>query len=63
MKGYTSKTAIENYLLESIDSSFNTQIENWIESIEKYIDNYTGRNFKADTEASERKFDGNAGLS
>ena len=58
MKGYTNKTEIENYLLTTIDSSFDTQIEHWIEDMEAYIDNYTSRNFIADSVESERLYDG-----
>jgi len=58
MRGYTAKIAIENYLLTNIDSSFDTQIDTWIEAVEKYIENYTGRIFIADTEATEKKYDG-----
>lgn len=58
MKGYTTKTAIENYILQNIDSSFDSQIEAWIASVETIIDNATGRNFKADAEASPRVYDG-----
>lgn len=56
-KGYTTKTKIENYILQNIDSSFDTQIDNWIAGIEKTIDKYTGRNFIADTVASARVYD------
>lgn len=59
MKGYTSKTNLENYTLTEIDTSFDNQIESWIEAIENYIDNLTGRSFVADTSASERLFSGN----
>lgn len=63
MKGYTNKTSIENYLLVSIDESFDDQIEAWIGSVEKIIDKMTGRNFIADEEASERVYDGdNTGI-
>jgi hypothetical protein len=58
-KGYTTRQQIENYLLITIDSSFYTQVDSWITQIEKYIDQLTGRNFVADTVASERLFDGN----
>jgi len=57
-KGYTDKENIENYLLKEIDSSFDGQIDSWIASVERIIDNYTGRNFIADTVASARLFDG-----
>lgn len=58
-KGYTTKTAVENYILQNIDSSFDSQLDSWIAGIERVIDNYTGRNFKADSAASARVFDGN----
>ena len=59
MKGYTDKTTLENYTLQTIDASFDLQITAWIEAIEKYIEQYTGRVFIADEEASERVYDGN----
>ena len=61
-KGYTTKTALENYILQNIDASFDSQITSWIEAIEAFIDIQTGRNFIADSEASERVFDGRGGL-
>lgn len=57
-KGYTSKDDIENYLLEDIDVSFDTQIDRWIEGVENMIDKLTGRNFIADALATARVFDG-----
>ncbi len=57
-KGYTNKQAIENYLLIEIDDSFNSQVDAWMASIERIIDNYTSRNFKADSTASARVYDG-----
>jgi len=57
-KGYTTKQAIENYMLTEIDDSFDSQIDAWIASVERIIDNYTGRNFKADSTASARVYDG-----
>lgn len=59
MKGYTTKAAIENYTLQSIDASFADQIDSWIEAMENFIDQQTGRNFIADTEAVEKIYDGN----
>jgi len=35
-KGYTTKTAIENYMLTVIDASFDDQIDEWIEAAEWY---------------------------
>lgn len=57
-KGYTDKTAIENYLLSDIGSAFDTQLDSWIAGVENIIDQLTGRNFIADEEASERLYDG-----
>jgi len=54
---YCSKTDIENYLLTTIDSSFNTPISSWIASVSKWIDNYTGRTFEEVNEV--KKYDGN----
>lgn len=59
MKGYTSISEIENYLLTTIDEDFKSQVNGWIEIMENYVDSKTGRNFKADTEASDRYFNGN----
>lgn len=61
LKGYTDKTAIENYLLITIDASFDTQIDEWIESVEQYIDHETNRDFSVvedDAIAEDRTFDG-----
>lgn len=57
-KGYTSKLNIENYLLITIDPSFDSQVDSWIEDIESFIDEVTGRNFIADANASARLFSG-----
>lgn len=56
---YTDKTKIENYALTTIDSSFDTQVDEWIESITRYIEQYTGRVFIADSTAKARLYDGN----
>lgn len=58
MKGYTSKTEIENYLLIDIDESFVDQVNRWITGVEEYIDHLTGRSFIADATATVRKYDG-----
>jgi hypothetical protein len=58
LKGYTTRQQIENYLLITVDASFYTQVNSWIEQIEKYIDQTTGRNFIADTVASRKYYDG-----
>jgi hypothetical protein len=57
-KGYTTKAHVENYILQEINSTFDTQLDSWIDAVEKYIDKITGRNFKADVTATERLFDG-----
>ena len=61
MRGYTSKINLERYTLQTIDTSFDTQINSWIESIEGFIGRYTGRIFIADTTASEKTYDGEGG--
>jgi len=58
MPKYTSITEIENYLSIKIDSLLKTQVEEWIDSVENYIEKETGRVFVADEEASIRKYDG-----
>ncbi len=59
---YTTKSAIENYLLKDINSSFDEQIEEWISAISKFIDQYTNRTFavddESDAEATARLFEG-----
>jgi hypothetical protein len=59
MKGYTTIEQIENYLLTEINIGFETQVESWIEEVEDYIDQMTGRNFVADTVASIKSYNGN----
>jgi hypothetical protein len=58
---YTNKSEIEGFTLLSIDNSFDTQIDSWIESISAYIDSYTQRKFgvNASDNTEERLFDGN----
>lgn len=61
MKGYTSKQKIEDYLLVTIDSSFDDQVDRWIEAAEEIIDQETGKDFmpqEDEAEPSERVFDG-----
>jgi hypothetical protein len=59
MKGYTSRAKIEDFLLLAIDESFHDRVDNWIGDVERFIDEYTGRNFIADGTASARLFNGN----
>lgn len=58
-KGYTSKADIEAYIMQDIAASFDTQINNWISSVEKYIESFTERIFIADSAASIRLYNGN----
>lgn len=58
VKGYTTKDIIQNYTGLTISSSLDTQFGAWIEGVEHYIDKYTGRNFKADADATPRLYDG-----
>lgn len=53
---YTNRLSIENYLLTSIAEAFDSQIDDWIFSMETYIEGITGRKFLADTVASRRSF-------
>ena len=55
---YTSKSRIQNFLLITIDDSFDTQISEWIASVEKWINNYCGREFETET-ATYKLYDGN----
>ncbi len=57
-KGYTTEADIENYMLTDIDPSFATQLDGWITSVEKIIEQITGRVFIADATASARFFSG-----
>jgi len=58
LKNYTTLQNIQNYLLITVKPSFQTQVDTWMEEIEKYIDQKTGRNFVADTTASAKYYDG-----
>lgn len=57
-KKYCTKADIENYLLIDIDANFNNQIDSWIESASEHIRLSTNRDWLADSEASDRYFDG-----
>ena len=60
-KGYTTKNKIENYMLITIDASFNTQVEEWIAAVEEYMDNETHRELGVPTASAEGeyRYDGN----
>jgi len=61
-KGYTNRGQIQNYMLHGIKDYFESQIDEWIAQMEAYVESQTGRVFIADTEASERIYDGDGGL-
>jgi hypothetical protein len=56
-KGYTSQDKVEAYTGESVGVS-SARFDEWMESVEQFIDHMTGRNFIADSEASIRKYNG-----
>lgn len=58
-KGYTNKGQIENYLLTTVNAILHEQLDDWIAMMETHINKVTGRNFIADTEATEKLYDGN----
>lgn len=53
-KGYTTKAAVESFLGITISGS----IDSYILAAEEVIDGQTGRNFKADSTAAARLYDG-----
>lgn len=53
--GYTTQAKIEKYLDTTISGS---DAESYILAAQSYIEQYTGRVFKADSSASERHYDG-----
>lgn len=55
MKGYTNQHELEKFLNISVGD---IDIYPYIEAAEKFIDEYTKRNFKADDSESERYYDG-----
>jgi len=55
-KVYTTEAKIENYLNVDIVTG---KANDAILAAQDFIDNYTGRNFKADSAASERLYNGN----
>jgi len=60
-KGYTTKAAIEKYLLITIDVSFDAQVDEWISAAEEIIDQETGRDFAIFAQngvATDRLYDG-----
>lgn len=55
-KGYTNEAKVEAFLNDTIEDG---KLADILLTVEDYIDGYTGRNFKADSTASARKFAGN----
>lgn len=54
-KNYTNQELVEQFIGEEVNDS----LQEIIVAVQKYIENYTGRNFKADCTASARLYDGN----
>ena len=57
---YANEGNLENYLTIDVDNSFSSQITDWAEAVDLYIDKYTNRSF-ADSGSEVRYFDGNGG--
>lgn len=55
---YANEGNLENYLTIDVDNSFSTQITDWAEAVDLYINKYVGRSF-ADSGSVTRHFDGN----
>ncbi len=60
MRQYTTISQVKNYTLLNWESSWDTQVESWIEQMTKFIENYTQRVFEGVSE--ERVFDGAGGV-
>jgi hypothetical protein len=56
---YTTKQKVQNYLMTNIDSSFDTQVTEWISGVEKFINKYTGREDGFEATSKTKYFDGN----
>lgn len=54
----TTIEQIEDYLLITIEASFEPKVQKFIDAVTAYIERYTGRKFTADTTASTRIYDG-----
>ena len=55
---YSNEGKVENYLTIDIDNSFSSQIADWAEAVDSYIDKFCGRTF-GETVSETRYFDGN----
>jgi len=54
---YTQKSFVQNYSMINIASSFESQINKWIEAVSIWIDNYTGTTFESSGD-TYRLYDG-----
>jgi hypothetical protein len=54
---YTDKGQIQKYLAVDIDNSFDTQIDNWIQAVTDWIEQWVGFSFETG-ERADRYFDG-----
>ena len=54
---YTTKSRIQNFLMVNINDSFDDQINEWIDAVEAYIDNYCNRTFEQES-ATSKLYDG-----
>lgn len=54
---YTTKVAVENYLLQTIDPSFVTQLDSWILAMSRWCDQFANRSL-FDTASSIMLYDG-----
>ena len=57
-KPYTTKLDVENYLMKTIDSSFDSQMSTWILAMSRWADNYCNR-VLFDDEETTMLYDGN----
>ena len=55
---YCTIAQIQNYLLYTIKEYFQPQVLEWIEQMSQYIEQESGRFFIADTDATEKLYDG-----
>lgn len=55
----TNESKIEKYMMIDIDSSFSSQITDWINAVELYINNYTGIEDGFESASSIKYFNGN----
>ena len=59
MSQYTNRTAVQNYLLVNIDTSFDTQIDEWCIAVSNWIDTYCNRDSFEQEAATSKLYDGN----